>query len=78
MEFTQYARHRFTWDDQERTARWLAGHRGPVVLVNQATPRIERLYRTLGFAVRFLSAPRHISCTGDRTPAREILAVRNL
>jgi len=28
--------------------------------------------------VRFLHAPRRISCTGDRTPAREIVATRNL
>jgi DNA adenine methylase len=78
VEFTQYAKDGFTWQDQQRTAEWLAKHRGPVVLVNQATARIETLYRTLGFAVEFLNAPRRISCTGDRTPAREILASRNL
>jgi len=78
VEFTQYARARFTWDDQERTAVWLSRHRGPVVLVNQATRRIETLYRKLGYDVRFLTAPRRINNTGDRTPAREILATRNL
>ena len=78
VEFTQYAKDGFTWDDQERTAHWLARHRGPVVLVNQATARIETLYRRLGFAVQFLDAPRRISCTGDRTPAREIMGTRNL
>jgi len=78
VEFTQYAKDGFSWADQERTAVWLAKHRGPVVLVNQATPRIETLYRTLGFAVQFLDAPRRISCTGDRTPAREIMATRNV
>ncbi|HEX7136781.1 MAG TPA: Dam family site-specific DNA-(adenine-N6)-methyltransferase [Vicinamibacterales bacterium] len=78
VEFTQYARARFTWDDQERTAEWLSRHRGPVVLVNQATRRIEVLYRKLGYHVRFLTAPRRINNTGDRTPAREILATRNL
>lgn len=78
VEFTHYAKGGFSWADQERTARWLQKHRGPVVLVNQATDRVERLYRDLGFKVRFLDAPRRISCTGDRTPAREILATRNL
>jgi DNA adenine methylase len=78
VEFRQYAKKGFSWQDQERTAAWLARHRGPVVLVNQATPRIEALYRKLGFAVRFLTAPRRINCTGDRTPAREVLAVRNV
>jgi DNA adenine methylase len=78
VEFTQYAKDGFGWEDQERTAVWLSKHRGPVVLVNQATDRVDRLYRKLGFAVSFLDAPRRISCTGDRTPAREIIATRNL
>jgi DNA adenine methylase len=78
VEFTQYAKGGFSWDDQERTAAWLAKHRGPVVLVNQATDRVRRLYRKLGYQVRFLDAPRRISCTGDRTPAREIIGTRNL
>ncbi len=78
VEFTHYAKDRFTWADQVRTAEWLAAHRGPVVLVNQATGRIEELYRRLGYDVKFLSAPRRISRTGDRTPAREVMATRNL
>jgi DNA adenine methylase len=48
------------------------------VLSNQASPRIVALYRKLGYGLRFLAAPRRISCTGDRTPAREVLATRNL
>jgi DNA adenine methylase len=48
------------------------------VLVNQATPRVEALYRSLGYDVAFLDAPRRISCTGDRTPAREIIGTRHL
>lgn len=78
VEFTQYAKDGFSWQDQERTAAWLARHSGPVVLVNQATDRIEALYRSLGYQISFLNAPRRISCTGDRTPAREIIATRNL
>jgi DNA adenine methylase len=78
VEFTQYAKGGFTWADQLRSAEWLAAHPGPVVLVNQATNRIEMLYRRLGYDVQFLEAPRRISCTGDRTPAREIMATRNL
>ena len=78
VEFTHYAKGGFSWEDQERTAAWLSRHRGPVVLVNQATERVERLYRRLGFSVMFLDAPRRISCTGDRTPAREIVGTRNL
>ena len=78
VEFTQYSQGGFTWDDQVRTATWLSKHRGPVILVNQATDRVADLYRTLGYGVRDLDAPRRISCTGDRTPAREVLATRNI
>jgi DNA adenine methylase len=78
VEFTQYARDRFRWADQERVAAWLARHAGPVILVNQASARVERLYRQLGFSVAFIDAPRRISCTGDRSPAREVIATRNL
>jgi DNA adenine methylase len=78
VEFTHYSKGGFSWEDQVRTAEWLSRHGGPVILVNQVTERIEGLYRSLGFSVRFLDAPRRISCTGDRTPASEIMATRNL
>jgi DNA adenine methylase len=78
VEFTHYAAGGFSWADQERTATKLVQHPGPVVLVNQATPRIKSLYRALGYELRFLDAPRRINCTGDRTPAKEVLALRNL
>ena len=78
VEFTQYAKDGFSWLDQERTAVWLAKHQGPVVLVNQATDRIEALFRKLGYRIGFLDAPRRISCNGDRSPAREIIGTRNV
>jgi DNA adenine methylase len=78
VEFTSYSKGGFSWDDQVRTAEWLARHKGPVILVNQATDGIRDLYRTLGYSERLLPAPRMINCTGDRTPALEILATRNL
>jgi len=78
VDFTQYSRGGFSWDDQVRTAEWLARHEGPVILSNQATRRIVSLYRDLGYQLTYLAAPRRISCNGDRRPAREVLAVRNL
>jgi DNA adenine methylase len=78
VEFRQYASEGFDWYAQERLATWLARHPGPVVASNQATERIVKLYRGLGFHVGFLDGPRRISRTGDRTPAREILATRNV
>ncbi len=78
VQFTQYAKEGFSWDDQQRLAQWLSEHPGPVVLSNQATPRIVELYSGLGFSLRFLDAPRMISCNGSRTPAREVIATRGL
>jgi len=78
VEFTQYSKDGFGWPEQVRTAEWLARHPGPVVLSNQATPRIRDLYTSLGFRLQLLHGPRRISCTGDRTPAAEVLALRNL
>jgi DNA adenine methylase len=78
VEFTHYAKGGFSWEDQVRAAHWLSRHPGPVVLSNQATKRIVQLYKGLGFTLRFLQAPRMISCTGDRTPAREVLATKNI
>jgi DNA adenine methylase len=77
VEFTTYSAGGFSWDDQVRTARFLAAHRGPVVISNQATPRIINLYEGLGFELRYLDGPRRISCTGDRTAAREVLAIKS-
>jgi DNA adenine methylase len=78
VEFRQYSKEGFDWRDQVRAAEWLAAHSGPVVLSNQATERIVELYGRLGYEVEYLDAPRRISCTGDRSPAREVLAWRNL
>lgn len=78
VEFTQYAAEGFTWEDQVRLAEWLARHPGPVVVSNQATERIVGLYRAMGFEIRFLKGPRMISCTGDRTPALEVVALRGV
>lgn len=78
VEFTAYSAGGFSWEDQVRLAEWLAAHPGPVVTSNQATERILALYTGLGFTLRVLDAPRLISCTGDRTPAKEVLASRNV
>ena len=75
-EFTTYSAGGFSWDDQVRTAKRLAAHPGPVVISNQKTARIVDLYEGLGFELSYLDAPRRISCSGDRTFAREVLAVK--
>ena len=76
VEFTTYSAGGFSWDDQVRTVDLLAKHDGPVVISNQATPRIIELYESRGFELTYLDGPRRISCTGDRTAAREVLAMK--
>ncbi len=78
VEFVNYSQQGFNWDDQVRLAEWLAKHRGPVVLSNQKTERVVHLYEKLGFRLETLDAPRRISCNGDRTPAKEVLATRGI
>lgn len=78
VDFTHYSQGGFGWEQQVRAAEWLARHRGPVILSNQATPRILDLYRSLDYTIAIVAAPRRISCTGDRTPVEEVLASRNL
>ncbi|MCC6804583.1 MAG: Dam family site-specific DNA-(adenine-N6)-methyltransferase, partial [Anaerolineae bacterium] len=78
VNFVSYSQQGFNWDDQVRLAEWLAKHKGPVVLSNQATDRVVQLYERLHFKLHYLNAPRRISCNGDRTPAREVLATRGI
>ena len=76
--FTQYAKEDFAWADQEKLVRWLVQSAAPMVVTNQATPRILALYADAGFAVTTLLAPRRIASSGDRTPALEMLTTRNI
>jgi DNA adenine methylase len=78
VEFTQYSKEVFGWSEQQRLGSWLASHPGPVVLSNQATDRVLKLYDEYDFDMSILSAPRMISCNGDRTKAEEVVATRNL
>jgi hypothetical protein len=64
VEFTHYSKGGFSWDDQERTAVWLAKHRGPVVLVNQRTERVNAVQA--GIHRRF---PRRAAASAARVTA---------
>ena len=75
VPFRQYSQKGFSWEDQVRLAEWLVSHKGPVVLSNQATDRIVELYTKLGFKLRFLDAPRRISCkVSGRKAVKEVIA----
>lgn len=74
--FTHYSSGGFDWDDQVRLAEWAASIGCPTIISNLATKRICALYRSLGFKLRYLQAPRSISCNGAREKAREVLAIK--
>ncbi|MBX3086541.1 MAG: Dam family site-specific DNA-(adenine-N6)-methyltransferase [Anaerolineae bacterium] len=78
VEFVSYSKEGFTWADQVRLVEWLSKHPGPIVLSNQATERIVQLYTEFGFDLHYYNSPRRISNTGDRTPAREVLATKRV
>jgi DNA adenine methylase len=78
VQFRSYSKEGFSWNDQVRLAEWLWKHPGPTVVSNQATERILDLYGKLGFNLRIIKAPRMISCTGDRSLAKEMLATSNV
>lgn len=76
--FTNYSGNEFSWSDQERLAKYLASHDGPVIASNKRTQRIEELYRDLGFEIEIIEMPRSISCKGDRAPVEEIFATKGI
>ncbi len=78
VEFTQYSGNGFDWKDQVRLVEWLDGFGNPIVLSNQRTDRIVNLYIEHGYEINLIEAPRKISCNGDRKPAVEVIATKNL
>ena len=75
--FTGYS-GAFEWDDQVNLAEMLGALNCPVVASNKATDRIIDLYKSLGFAIEYIEAPRRIACNGDRKPVTEMLATKNI
>jgi DNA adenine methylase len=79
VEFRQYSAGGFAWDDQVRLAHWAADLGVPTVISNQATDRIVKLYRSLGFSLKFVEVPRFINCVGTkRGPVREVLGTKGV
>ena len=75
--FTGYS-GAFKWDDQVNLAQMLAALDCPVVASNKATDCVIDLYKSLGFAIEYIEAPRRIACNGDRKPVTEMLATKNI
>ena len=77
VEFTRYSPGDFVWSDQLRLVEWLAQFDCPIVASNQATERVLELYAGAGYTIERVSAPRRISCDGNREPAWEMVAMKN-
>lgn len=78
-DFTAYTAEGFSWEDQNELAMMLAAHDGPVIISNQATPRIVQLYTKLGFQLEY--AKREDKFKQDRSPnerVTEVLAMKGL
>jgi DNA adenine methylase len=75
--FVNYAPGGFTWENQVELAEKLARHDGFAIATNKATDRIVDLYSSLGFKIEIIEMPRKISCNGDRTPVKEMFAVKS-
>lgn len=77
VDFRNYAGNSFEWGEQLRLVKHLSKYQCPIVISNQATDRVVDLYRSNGYEVCLLDAPRMISCKGDRAKAREVMAFKN-
>jgi len=76
--FTKYSKGGFDWDDQLTLAEIAASLNCPVVISNNGTSRIRKLYKRLGFTLKTVQVRRSISCDGNRDDATEILAYKNI
>lgn len=69
----------FHGNKQTELAEYLSTLPGPVVASNASVPRIEALYKNLGFTIAHVYARRNISCNSStRAPVPEMLAFKNI
>ena len=78
VEFTNYNADGFDWEEQVRLIEFLCDISNPIILSNQATERIVKLYKSHDFIITLKDAPRFISCNGDRDKAKEVIAYKNV
>lgn len=79
VEFRQYSADGFSWQDQVRVANWASDLSVPVVITNQATDRIVKLYEEMGFTLQTVEVPRYINCVGSkRGPVKEVIGMKGV
>ena len=77
VEFTHYSKGGFSWTTRFARRSGSRSIPGPS-FVEPGHARDQEALRVAGLLAHLVEAPRRISCTGDRTPAAEVLATRNL
>lgn len=79
VEFTKYSKEDFSWDDQVRLIKWLNNLKNPIIISNQATPRIIELYKQYNYKIEFKDVPRFInSDKNKRGNVKEIIGIKNI
>lgn len=74
--FTKYVQQDFKYEDQLRLVNWLSQLNCTVIASNNYNDKLVKLYSDAGFIVSDVIAPRSISCNGDRTPVKEMIAYK--
>lgn len=76
--FVGYSGHPFGWTKQNQLIKAAQSKACPIVACNSSHPRIVQAYQDAGFQTHFISVARKVNSTGDRTPALEVLAFKNI
>lgn len=78
VNFKNYTKDGFRWDDHLSLTDWLCHQEGPIILCNQATDRVLKLYKEKKFDLHYFQAPIRIAANGKRSPANIVVATRNI
>ena len=76
--FTGYSKDGFTLVQQMHLAAMYADNNNPIIAFNSSHSDIINIYMECGYDVYTYTAPRKISCDGNRVPAIEMIATRNI
>ena len=76
--FTGYTGGGFDLNHQIQLAEMYSHSSFPLIAFNSSHPTILKLYKELGYDVFLYEAPRKISRNGDRKPAIEMFATKNI
>ena len=76
--FVGYSGHPFGWTQQSQLVETVKSKSCPIVACNSSHPKIVQAYQDAGFQTYFIPVSRKVNSSGDRTPALEMLAFKNI